>query len=254
MTWQPTGADKGRLRHKAEFLCRTATPNEEALDRCAIFGCGRLPQARAGRGASLTHCRYHVQYRNRHGSFWKGTYTAAELKPYRRAAESYLKAHMSDYWVAHALTTVQSLMNHAGPVERMVDVKRMRQPADKARAAFARMRRAEIPPLRLLVNHLAVTMAVREDPIRPGDEGDDYRITQCGKRALRVASGYHSKYGPGMQYDVYPRSSGRAIRHIGRMLEGACEHVIQEHLPALLALKVERFGRRCGQVRVGKPA
>ncbi|MCA3564294.1 MAG: hypothetical protein IOC90_09985 [Methylocystis sp.] len=173
---------------------------------------------------------------------WKGTYSAADLKPYRRAAESYLKAHLTDLWIAHALLAIQALLDGAGPVERVVDLRRM-TPYRKARSAFARLRRAGVPPLRLLVDHLAITGALREDSIRPGGEPDDYRLTQIGKATLRKASGYHSIYGPNSRYDVYPRSAGQFLRIIGRNLDRVCEHVAEYHLDRILALKAERIGR-----------
>ena len=238
-------------RTPGPFACLAATPNDDALRTCAIFGCGRPPQARAGRGLSLYHCRYHVQKKNRHGSFWKGTYSAAELRDYRRAAERYLKAHADDRWIAAALTALRATLDGAGPNERVVDVLHF-TPRRKARAAFARMRERNVPPLRLLTIHLAVSGAVREDPIRPGDDGSEYRLTQIGKAAMRTASGYHSYYGPGNQYDRYPRSSGRALRLIGWMMESACEHVMTEHLAAILTFKAEQYGARDMTVRVGK--
>ena len=244
-------AEQRGLRRKAEFLCRVVTPNADAFAFCPIPGCGRMPQARAGKGLSLTHCRRHIQHRNRHGSFWKGTYSAFDLLPYRRAAESYLKANLADLWVSHALKALQALMEQAGPVERIVDVLHMK-PDRKARAAFARLRRAEVPPLRLLVDYLAITGAVAEDPIRPGGEPNEYCLTQIGKAALRKASGYHSVYAPGMQYDRYPRSSGLALRFMGRALDSACEHVKARHLSAFLALKVARYGAREARVQNGR--
>lgn len=230
------------LRRKAEFISRAVTPDANALRVCPIPGCGKPPQARAGKGLSLTHCRFHIQHRNRHGSFWKGTYSASDLKPYRQTAESYLKAHLSDFWISHALLAIQGRLDGAGQVERIVDLKHMK-PDRKARAAFARLRLAEVPPLRLLVDHLAITAAVKEDPIRPGGEPDDYRLTQIGKAALRKASGYHSVYGPKNRYDAYPRSAGQFLRIIGRKLDRACEHAAHYHLEAMLALKAERTGR-----------
>jgi hypothetical protein len=69
---------------------------------------------------------------------------------------------------------------------------------------------------------------------------------------MRTASGYHSYYGPGNQYDRYHRSSGRALRLIGWMMESACEHVMTEHLAAILTFKAEQYGARDMTVRVGK--
>ncbi len=227
------------------------TPDEGAFPRCPMPGCGRPSQAFAGKGLSQTHCRYHIQRRNRHGDYFKGTYTARELKPYRLAAQSYLKANVKDFWIAHALKALDALMRSAGPDERVVDVLRMKPP-DKARAAFARMRSAEVPPLRLLVNYLAVTCAFTEDPIRATGTPDEYRLTQIAKAAMRMASGSHSYYSPGNQYDRYPRSSGLVLRHMGRMLEEGCEHVREEHLVPVLRLKMDRYGERDGRVCNGK--
>jgi hypothetical protein len=227
------------------------TVDEGALAFCPVPGCGRPPQRRAGRGLSLTHCRYHVQYKNRHGSYWKGTYSAADLRPYRRAAESYLKRHRADFWVSAALVALRASMDGAGPRERVVDVLTM-SPHRKARAALARLREADIPPERLLAIHLAVSAAVAEDPIRPGGDPSEYRLVQVAKAVSRQASGYHAVYGPGARYDRYPRSSGLALRHLGRMLEADCEHVLEKHLVAVLRLKQERYGARERVVRGGK--
>ena len=100
-------------RTPGPFACLAATPNDDALRTCAIFDCGRPPQARAGKGMSLYHCKWHIQKRNRHGSFWKGTYSAAQLKDYRRAAERYLKAHLDDFWIAAALTAIRATLEEA---------------------------------------------------------------------------------------------------------------------------------------------
>lgn len=210
---------------------------EEALPICPILGCGRPTQARAGRGLSLTHCRLHVQAKNRHGSYWKKTYSAAALRPYRRAAERFIKAHPHDIWIVAALDALRGLMANAGPVERMVDVNERLSPHAKARASLARLRRAEVPPVRLLVAYLAVAGALAEDPIRPGGEPGEYRRVQAAKAVFRLASGYHAVYGPNSRYDVYPRSAGLALRHLGQMLEDACEHVREEHLAAILERK-----------------
>jgi hypothetical protein len=159
------------------------------------------------------------------------------LRPYRRAAERYLKAHREDFWINAALKALRSLMERAGPVERVSDVLHFLSPPERARAALARLRRAKIPPQRLLAIHLAVTAAVKEDPIGPRGPPDEYRLTQIAKAVHRLASGYHAVYGPGSRYDRYPRSAGLALRHLGRMLDECCEHVAREHLAAILALK-----------------
>jgi len=214
------------------------------MERCCIPNCGRPPQAREGRGLSKLHCRYHVQWRNRHGSFWKGTYRAAELQPYRTAAARYLKDHQADTWIAHALQALDALMVSAGPAERVADVLRM-APAAKARAALARLRARAVPPLRLLTTYLAVQAAIAEDPVRPGGNPAEYRRIQAAKAIHRLASGYHVKYAnTGYSIDIYPRSSGLALRRLGAMLEECCAWAADHHLAAIVALKVSKEGPR----------
>ena len=245
-------------RRKAALIRRATIPDETAY-RCSIPGCGRPSQARAGRGLSLYHCRYHIQFKNRHGSFWKGTYRAVELLPYRRAAERYLKVHRDDFWIVAALKALRGLMDGAGPVERVSDVLEILTPPQKARAALARLRRRPIPPERLLAIHLAVTGAVREDPIGPGGPPNEYRLTQIAKAVHRLASGYDGYYGPRSAHEKYPRSAGLALRHLGSMLNECCEHVVREHLGGILALKTSLYGPRDINVcydkvfHVGKP-
>ncbi|MDQ0475248.1 hypothetical protein [Labrys wisconsinensis] len=222
-----------RVRSKAEAQGRAAMPH------CCIPGCGRPPQAGEGRGLSQFHCRYHVQFKNRHGSYWKNTYRAAELRPYRRAAEKYLREHPEDKWIKLTMSALDSLMQRAGPVERVVDVLIM-PPRDKARAALARLRRAEVPPEQLLTVFLAVAAAVAEDPIGPGGEPGEYRRVQVAKAAHRLASGYHTDCG----YHRYPRSSGLALRYLGRMIEEQCEWVDEYHVEPVVALKIAMAGPR----------
>lgn len=214
---------------------------EGAFRVCPIPGCGRPPQARAGKGFSLSHCRYHVQARNRYGSFWKRNIPAATLYPYRRAAERFIREHASDFWVSAALQALEGLMSSSGPVQRTVDVLHSLEPRDKARAALARLRKAEIAPERLLVAYLAVSGALLEDPIGPGGEPGEYRRVQSAKAVFRLASGSHIIYGAGprQRYDRYPRSTGLVLRHLGSMLETACEHVHETHLAAIMQLKTQ---------------
>lgn len=239
-----------KAAHTAALLARAKGEDTGAMEHCAIFGCGRTPQARSGNGLSLTHCRYHIQFKNRHGSFWKGTYCATELRPYRRAAESFINAHASDFVIADALSKLGLLLTHAGPNERVVDVIHSKSPERKARAALARMRTKKVPPERLLAIDLAVSACVHEDPIRGG--GDEYRLVQIAKAAHRQASGYHAVYGPGSRYDRYPRSSGRALRVLGEMIDQCCDVAATHHLSAILKVKVARYGERKQAVHVGK--
>jgi hypothetical protein len=226
-----------------ELQERTAMRADGALRGCPIIGCGRLPQARAGRGVSFAYCRYHVQLHNRHGCHWKKTYSASDLEPYRKAARRFVRAHPYDSWIVHALFALSEIMRNAGPVERMVDTYAL-PPNAKARAALARMRRREVPPETLLVNYLAVCCAIEEDPVRPGSEAENYRRVQAAKACARTAATTSTDLPP--RNRRYARSSGRFLVHLGRMLEEACEFVQGYHLPAILALARETAASRGG--------
>lgn len=117
-------------------------------------------------------------------------------------------------------------------------------PARKARAAFARMRTNGVPPERLLAIYFAVSACVAEDIIQAGLDGSEYRLTQIGKAAQRTASGYHTVYGPNSRYDRYPRSSGQALRIIGRTIDDACSLAALHLMAAFLAFKVKGYGPR----------
>jgi hypothetical protein len=226
-------------RDRAKVKASAARQDDDAMMYCSLLGCGRTTQARDGKGLSKWHCRYHVQWNNRHGSYWKGTYRAEQLLPYRKAAERYIREHREDRWIVSSLRSLAGLMNRAGPVQSMSDVMVM-APADKAKAALARMRAAGVPAMRLLVVYLGVSAAVAEDPIGPGGEPGEYRRVQVAKAAHRLASGYHTDYG----YERYPRSSGLMLRHLGQRLEKACEFMREYHLDAVLELKVAMVGAR----------
>lgn len=132
-------------------------------------------------------------------------------------------------------------------------------PKEKARGALARLRRAAITPEKLLITVLSVSAAVREDPIGPGGPPHEYRTVQIAKAAQRLASGHHSvgnkigtvregnalrivETGEKYRIDVYPRSSGQVLRHLGKALDDCCEAAVADHLSAILALKIERYG------------
>ena len=231
------------LRGRARVKAKAARCDDGAMPVCPIPGCGRPTQAKEGRGLSQFHCRYHVQFKNRHGSFWKATYRASELQPYRRAAERLVRVCHDDKEILAAVQRLAALLRWAGPVEHMSDVMTM-APKAKAKAALARMRRAEVRPERLLSIYLTIRAALAEDPVGPGGEPGEYRRVQVAKAAHRLASGYHADYGNGARYDRYPRSSGLALRHLGRFIEAACEVVGEACLDAVLTLKVAAAGPR----------
>lgn len=225
-------------RQKVEAIKRSAhRPAALEPTRCAIPGCTSPTQASAGRGLSKTHCRIHVQHRNRHGSYWKGTYTAAHLTPYREAAEARLRTVVAEPEVAGAVYFIGVLLRTG----RRSDPGEWRSlpPADKAKAALVRLYDAGVPPLRILSRHMAVSAAILEDPLAPGGDPDEYRTVQIAKAVFRLASGHHRDYGPWGKLHVYPRSSGLVLRHLGRLIDEACRTATEMHLDAVLASQHE---------------
>lgn len=231
----------GKSPGTRRFLQRISTCDDGAFRVCPIPGCGRPPQARAGKGASLIHCDRCCRRRNRHGDLIKKTYSAAELRPYLVAAQRFIKAHPKDFHLNEAERRLALLLEFAGPSQRIVDFPRLR-PSQKAQAVLARMHRKGVPPRRLLAIALAVSAAVLDDPIRPIGTPGEYRIVQLGKRALRQASGQHSVYGPNNAYHRYPRSAGEMLRCLGRLIEEAAEPA-SGHVARILELKSTYSGQ-----------
>lgn len=200
-------------------------------------------------GLASFHCRRHVEHRARHGSHWHATYSAAELKPYLRAATSYVRSKCySDRFISTAVQTITLTLEDAGPTEIATRLKGM-SAAKRARIALARLRVAGIEPDRILAIVLAVTALINEDP--ESHRTEEFRTVQIAKAVHRLASGYHRVWDfedhlgrmRKIQLHAFPRSSGPVLRIIGRMLKEPCEFVVESHLAAVLALKVERYGR-----------
>lgn len=198
----------------------------------------------AAQGLAPYHCRYHVEHRARHGSHWRSSYRAAELKPYLAAVSLWLAAHRSDFYVKAALGALDGIMQSAGPAEIATRLRGV-PPIERARVALARLRDARIGPERLLTIHLAVNALIEEDP--SSHRVREFRIVQVAKAAHRLASGTHRRWRDEngnllSEMHAYPRSSGRVLRYLGTMIERECELVAEKHLHALLRLKVARFG------------
>ena len=196
----------------------SASASSPAELKCALVGCGRLVQRSAGAGFSRTHCRYHVQFKNRHGSYWKGTYTAAHLAPYRKAVRKFLSAHPAQR--AGGLDSIWLMC--LGGNYMAVLAARSRSPDVKASAALARLRDIGVDRLRILEAYLAVCAAVEDDPAKPGSDTEEYRRVQAAKAVHRLASGEGRDYGEYGRSYRYSRSSGLMLRHLGEALDEAC--------------------------------
>jgi hypothetical protein len=226
---------------RSELLRRVKTPSDDALQICTVPGCGRATEARQGNGLSPYLCRFHRAHRARQGSPLKKSYTGPQLKPYIRVAESFSRAHKADQYIQWSLDRIAGSLAGAGPV-RSVDDLLWLDAREKARASLAMLRERQVPPLRILAVILGVLCAIEEDTYGPGSDGRLWRRVQISKALRRKASGTHRVYESGLKLNRYPRSSGKVLEVLGRMMEDDADFAIHEHLQAVLKLKQERYG------------
>lgn len=218
---------------KAEVKSRAAEPSS-MFTRCRVVGCDRPARAGTGDGLDTRFCRSHADHYARHGSPYKATYGAREINPYRVAALAWLEANQNDTYVANAVDRVATLLRTAGP---HVEAFRLRglSPQERAKAGWARLRKAGVDPRRVVAAWLAVEMIIRDDP--QAERKAEFRQVQAAKLVHRMASGTHKRWGEGStatELHVYPRPRGRVLRHMGEALEKAVELVAEKHdLPTL---------------------
>jgi len=222
-----------KLRRKREVARRAKAGNDFA-GKCRVYGCDRPARAAAGKGLDVKFCRGHADFFQRHGSPYKRSYTAAEIIPYRRKALGWIRANEADRFVANAIQRVRGLYDSAGPV---VEAFRLRglPPADRARAAWARLRRAGRDPRKVVAAWLAVEMVIEADP-QPVRTTEFMRV-QAAKLVHRMASGTHKTWDRPegvVEMHAYPHSRGQVLRHIGAALEEACELLVERRGAALL--------------------
>lgn len=135
----------------------------------------------AGVGHAEMHCRYHVQFKARHGSHWHPTYKAADLRPYLTVAAQWIEEHREELSVAYSLKGLKGLLEGSGRAEPAQDIKRL--PAEfKARVAFARLREAGIEPQRLLAIHMAVGALIEDD--NGSHRVVEFRLVQTAKAVI----------------------------------------------------------------------
>lgn len=140
---------------------------------------------------------------------------------------AWLEANASDPWARNAIDRVTTMYETAGP---RVEAFRLRGllPEERARAAWARLRRAAVDPRRVVAAWLAVEMVIRDDP--RAERKTEFKRVQAAKLVHKMASGTHKMWGTGAEVKelhVYPRSRGRVLRHIGEALEEACALLIE---------------------------
>ncbi|WP_292164597.1 hypothetical protein [Mesorhizobium sp.] len=140
---------------------------------------------------------------------------------------AWVEAHGDDTYVRNAVDRVATLLRASGP---HVEAFRLRglSPQDRAKAAWARLRRAAVDPRRVVAAWLAIEMILRDDP--KAESKIEFKRVQAAKLIHKMASGTHKRWGEGSnvkELHVYPRSRGRVLRHVGEELEQACELLVE---------------------------
>jgi hypothetical protein len=217
---------------KARTLQRVIAPDQYGGDgRCSMFGCKRQTPRALGNGLSGLHCKYHLQYKARHGSTWRKSLTALELQPYRKASRTWLQAHAANPMVQRAVAEIESLLASSGPWQPAHQLKGMK-PKDRARVALARLRVKGVAPERLLHVYLSVVTTLQS--INSVDRSEEFRLVQIAKPIHRLASGYHIQgvklaKGSPLKVHFYPETRGLVLGHMGRMIENACQTGVDRH-------------------------
>ena len=106
---------QSRLRRQKLVNTRAKTPDSGVRARCGILHCRNLTTAAAGKGLNRRFCQAHEDRYERHGSPYRGSYSARQLNPYRRAAFDWLAANAEDASVKTGIAGVESLYQNAGP-------------------------------------------------------------------------------------------------------------------------------------------
>lgn len=183
---------------------------------CSLPGCHRETQRTAGNGYSSRYCKHHVEFHRRHGSYWHKSLSAADLKPFRQAANAWLRNHREDRRVLLALQKTVGLLENSGRTENAYS---LRGKAAKARAriALARLRTAGVAPETILERAIAVTARCEAKGIDGRQK--EYRQVQVAKSVHRLASGTHKTTSGFPMPSKYPRSEGQVLRHIGQWLD-----------------------------------
>ncbi|ESY24251.1 hypothetical protein X750_05185 [Mesorhizobium sp. LNJC394B00] len=217
-----------KRERKADVKGRANEPSA-MFTRCRVVGCGRPARAGTGDGLDTRFCRSHADHYARHGSPYRPSYGAREMNPYRSAALTWLEANQNDTYVANAVERVATLLRTAGP---HVEAFRLRglSPQERAKAAWARLRKAAVDPRRVVAAWLTVEMIIRDDPL--AERKAEFKQVQAAKLIHKMASGTHKRWGEGAnakELHVYPRSRGRVLRHVGEALEEACALLVDHH-------------------------
>lgn len=219
---------------KDKLLNRVSSPNH-MYSYCRIIGCPNAASAGTSKGLNHLYCRKHEDHYERHGSYTKGSYTASEINPYRKISLGWLKANADNITVKLALMGVEALYRNAGA---HIEAYRLRglTPEQRAKAAWARLRVANVEPYAPLAAMLAVELTIMND--KQPELKKNFKLVQAAKLVHRMASGSHKRWereGNDGKVKVeelhkYPRSRGRVLIHLGQQLEKVAELAVESYI------------------------
>lgn len=212
-----------RRREDIEARIQCAQP---AFGSCAVLGCEHPSDARAGRGLNRAYCRRHAEHYRRHGSYSKPSYTAQELRVYRKAALRWLKDHSNHQAVREAREAVLTLYLRGGAAEEAFRLSG-KPPAERAGKIWARIRAKGIDPAVPLEIWLAIQLRHQDDP--QSERKLRYRLVQAAKGVHRLAGGTHKRWEQlddrgqvrVVELHKYPASRGLVLWHLGTALARA---------------------------------
>lgn len=230
-------ADRQKIMKRRAAVRVRAERSDSMYRYCQIIGCSHPARAGSDDGLDRRYCRSHYDHIQRHGDPLKGSYTAAQLAPHRHEALRWLKENAEDRSVREATEGVSRLYREAGPFVEAFRLRGM-TPRERAWAAWARLRKADVDPIKPIEAWLAVELTIAADP-QPVTK-QEFKRVQAAKLVHRMASGSHKRWertashpsDPFRQIThvqelhVYPRSRGRVLRHIGEDLENAVEMLV----------------------------
>lgn len=205
--------DSGGSPHDIEH--RAAAPSDLSPRRCAAHGCKNLTQRSARNGLSETLCKRHVEFRRRHGTYWRRSYTMAELGPFQAAARRWLKAHRGDRSLGQVVAALNGLLAGSGAARTAQDA-RWAGTEEKVRNALARLHEAGKSGEQLLL--ITLTVKAAQSALGPR-ANPEFQYVQIAKMAHRLASGTHVRSALYGTFSRYPRAEGAFMRLLGQTIE-----------------------------------
>lgn len=191
---------------------RAAAPSDLSPRRCVAPGCKNLTQRSARNGLSETLCKRHVEFRRRHGTHWRRSYTMAELRPFQAAARQWLKAHQGDLSLTQVVAALNGLLAGSGASRTAQDA-RWAGTEEKVRNALARLHEAGKSGGQLLL----ITLTVKAAQSALGPRANrEFQYVQIAKMAHRLASGTHVRSALYGTFSRYPRAEGHSCGSSGR--------------------------------------